>query len=214
MVSNVQTLVQAAAAHCAAMRVYNELTAKSTAQLQEPAKEAYSQFEAASHVLQEMHAVLAHALYKRIVELLWAVSWHVANTVAAKREAQDEEEEEKEDDEEEDEEEGEEDEDEDEEDEEAIFGKDYPGSSDDAIEDMRGIWADLSQSLTVCCSGSDSRIPETTWLIADCINQQVVTFQNLLTPPGKRMLMATGLAENLSASGHNRSLKHQASVVA
>ncbi|CAE7400474.1 unnamed protein product, partial [Symbiodinium necroappetens] len=118
-VSQVQNLAKSAADHCVAMRIYKEDSGKSTAKLHEPAKEAYSQFETASRVLEEMHAVLAHALYKRIVELLWAVSWHVANTVAAKREEQEEEEEEKEDDAEEDEEEGEdeEDEEEDEEDE-------------------------------------------------------------------------------------------------
>ncbi|CAE7907378.1 unnamed protein product [Symbiodinium sp. KB8] len=114
-VSQVQNLAKSAADHCVAMRIYKEDSGKSTAKLHEPAKEAYSQFETATR--------------------------HVANTVAAKREEQEEEEEEKEDDAEEDEEEGEdeEDEEEDEEDEEALFGKDYPGSSDDPIEDMRGI---------------------------------------------------------------------------
>ena len=46
--SQVQNLAKSAADHCVAMRIYKEDSAKSTAKLHEPAKEAYSQFETAA----------------------------------------------------------------------------------------------------------------------------------------------------------------------
>lgn len=86
--------------------------------------------------MQNLHGTLAHALFERIVDLLWAVAWHAANTVANQMDSNEEEEEEGNED--EDGEEGDED-DEDEADEQEPFGPDYPGSSDDAVEDMRQI---------------------------------------------------------------------------
>lgn len=86
--------------------------------------------------MENLHGTLAHALFERIVDLLWAVAWHAANTVANQMDSNEEEEEEGNED--EDGEEGDED-DEDEADEQEPFGPDYPGSSDDAVEDMRQI---------------------------------------------------------------------------
>ncbi|CAJ1369289.1 unnamed protein product [Effrenium voratum] len=137
VVDNVRILAQAAAQHCAAMRVYKEKAGKSATELQQPAHEPYKRFDAAKRTLGDMHGTLAHALFERIVELLWATGWHAANTVGEADELNEEEEEEAEEDDE-----GEDDEQEDEdedEDEETPFGDDYPGSSDDPVENMRDI---------------------------------------------------------------------------
>lgn len=132
VVENVRTLVQSAAEHCALMRIYEEKDGKNTIELQKPAREPYQKFEAARSELENLHGTLAHALFERIVDFLWAVAWHAANTVADQMDSNEEgEEEEGEDD-------GENgDEDEDEADEQDPFGDDYPGSSDDAVDDMR-----------------------------------------------------------------------------
>lgn len=105
---------------------------KNTIELQKPAREPYQKFEAARSELENLHGTLAHALFERIVDFLWAVAWHAANTVADQMDSNEEgEEEEGEDD-------GEDgDEDEDEAHEQDPFGDDYPGSSDDAVDDMR-----------------------------------------------------------------------------
>eukprot|EP00434_Breviolum_minutum_P006679 symbB.v1.2.005897.t1/scaffold329.1/size228424/7 len=111
------------------------LDGKSTIELQKPARQPYKNFETAHSTLENLHGTLAHALFERIVDLLWAVAWHAANTVANQMDSNEEEEEEGNED--EDGEEG--DEDDDEADEQEPFGPDYPGSSDDAVEDMRQI---------------------------------------------------------------------------
>ena len=141
VVENVKKLAQAAARHCAAMRVYEEKDGKSTVELQKPAEQPYKDFESARSTLGTLHGTLAHVVVERMVEVLWAAGWHAANTVGYMDDSKEDEEEEEEDEEDEDEEEnGEKDEDEeDEEDEEERFGEEYPGSSDDPIEDMRNM---------------------------------------------------------------------------
>lgn len=137
VVENVRSLTRAAAKHCAAMRIYKEKDGKSTVELQKPAEEPYKEFESARSTLSNLHGTLAHVLVERIVEVVWAAGWHAANTVANIDDSNEEGEEEEEHEEEEEEGEDGDDEEEDEEDEEDRFGEDYPGSSDDPVEDMR-----------------------------------------------------------------------------
>ena len=136
VVENVTKLAKASAKHCALMRIYEEKEGKGVLELQQPAHEPYKDFESARSALEELHGTLAHALFERICDLLWASGWHAANSVANKESKEQEEEEEQVD---EDEEEEEDDDDEEEKDEQDPFGDDYPGSSDDPVEDMREI---------------------------------------------------------------------------
>ena len=137
VVENVTKLAKAAAKHCAAMRIYEEKEGKGVLELQQPAHEPYKDFEAARSALEELHGTLAHALFERICDLLWASGWHAANSVANKEDAKEDSEED--DDEDFDEDEEEEDEEEEDKDEQDPFGDDYPGSSDDPVDDMREV---------------------------------------------------------------------------
>ena len=109
---------------------------KGMLELQKPAREPYERFEAARSDLESLHGTLAHALFEHIVDFLWAVAWHAANTVADQMDSNEEgeEEEDEEDDGDDKDDDGDEEDDEDERD---PFGDDYPGSSDDAVDDMR-----------------------------------------------------------------------------
>ncbi|CAK0885310.1 unnamed protein product, partial [Prorocentrum cordatum] len=103
-------------------------------------EEHYRSFEAATSALKEHGGVLAPNLRHSISALLWNLGWHAANAVGGMLdEAPDEEEEEESGEEGEgdgDDAAGEEDE-EDEDDLDKRFGDDYPGSSDDHVDDLR-----------------------------------------------------------------------------
>jgi len=148
---------KAAGEHVAARRVgllsEGEQGKKAAREAEEEAVQAYQRFEAAREALKEHRAVMRSSLADTATELLWACSWHAANTTSDAEEiamiaAEDEEDAEPEyDDEDEDGNEGEDDEAEDDEDEddEAKFGAEYPGSSDDAVQDHLGIVGCLKQ---------------------------------------------------------------------
>lgn len=143
-----QDLAKATGEHCAAMRIFKmDGKTSSLRKLQSDADEPYERVGSAREVIKSKRGVLRRLLCEHAVDLLWATGWHVANTFA---EFQEQMEDEQEEDEEECDDGGEDEEDDDdeeeEEDEEAAFGEDYPGSSDDYIEDLEC----LLEQLTSC----------------------------------------------------------------
>ncbi|CAK0885309.1 unnamed protein product, partial [Prorocentrum cordatum] len=143
VVRAVTDMATSAALHCTAARVWPASAPGGKRGLKEQrgeVEEHYRSFEAATSALKEHGGVLAPNLRHSISALLWNLGWHAANAVGGMLdEAPDEEEEEESGEEGEgdgDDAAGEEDE-EDEDDLDKRFGDDYPGSSDDHVDDLR-----------------------------------------------------------------------------
>lgn len=153
VVKAVLDLAKAAAEHCGACRVFSGLALKGKKEEEKQRAEAdepYRKFEAAKEVLKEHNGVLTKDLRNSIVDTLWAAGWQAANAVGDMLgELEMEQDEEEHDDADEEDEEGcsdEEDEDKDDsEDEDERFGENYPGSSDDAVEDLGELLASLRE---------------------------------------------------------------------
>jgi len=142
-----QDLAKATGEHCAAMRIF-KIDGKTTSmrKLQSDADEPYERVESSRECLKSKRGVLRRVLCEHAVDLLWATGWHVANTFTEYTEEMDDEQEENEEECDDDDDAEEEDDEEEEEDEEAAFGEEYPGSSDDYIEDVEC----LLEKLTTC----------------------------------------------------------------
>lgn len=129
-------LAVAAAEHAAAQRV-GLTTPKSERAAQKDAMKAWTTYEASLNLLKEHEEVVNESLVDCASNLVWSCAWYAANSVAENEDEPEDEECEDDGDEECDSEDGEGDQaDEDEEeDEDAKFGENYPGSSDDFVED-------------------------------------------------------------------------------